>query len=131
MCETLGVITPSPLAVKRVTPGTSSGVPTSVMTIACGIIAAGSYFAQPLAPSIAQDVGLSGWMAGLVITVVQLGFCLGLLLVTPLADIVENRRLLVTTLAVSAVSMIVCATAPTGSVFLTACFGIGLASTAV
>jgi hypothetical protein len=44
------------------------------MTIACGIIAAGSYIAQPLAPSIAQDVGLSGWMAGLVIT--PTGICL-------------------------------------------------------
>jgi predicted MFS family arabinose efflux permease len=108
-----------------------SGVPISVMTIACGIIAAGSYFAQPLAPSIAQDLGLSGWMAGLVVTVGQLGYCLGLLLVAPLADIVENRRLLVTTLAASAFSMVVGATASTGSVFLTACFGIGLASTAV
>jgi predicted MFS family arabinose efflux permease len=107
------------------------GVPISVMTIACGIIAAGSYFAQPIAPSIAQDLGLSGWMAGLVVTVGQLGYCIGLLLVAPLADILENRRLLVTTLAVSALSMVVGATASTGIVFLIACFGIGLASTAV
>jgi hypothetical protein len=61
MCEIQGVITPSKLAVDQATRGTSSGVPISVMTIACGIIAAGSYFAQPLAPSIAQDLGLSGW----------------------------------------------------------------------
>jgi predicted MFS family arabinose efflux permease len=131
MCEILGVITPSKIAVDQATPGTSSGVPISVMTIACGIIAAGSYFAQPVAPSIAQDLGLSRWMAGLVVTVGQLGYCLGLLLVAPLADILDNRRLLVTTLAVSALSMVVGATASTGKVFLTACFGIGLASTAV
>jgi hypothetical protein len=60
-CETLGFITPSKLAVDQGTPRTSSEVPISVMTIACGIIAAGSYFAQPVAPSIAQDLGLSRW----------------------------------------------------------------------
>jgi predicted MFS family arabinose efflux permease len=131
MRETLGVITPSMIAVDQAIPERSSGVPISVMTIACGIIAAGSYFAQPVAPGIAQDLGLSRWMAGLVVTVGQLGYCLGLLLVAPLADILENRRLLVTTLAASALSMVVGATAPSGSVFLIACFGIGLASTAV
>jgi predicted MFS family arabinose efflux permease len=68
---------------------------------------------------------------GLVVTVGQLGYCLGLLLVAPLADILDNRRLLVTTLAVSALSMVVGATASSGKVFMTACFGIGLASTAV
>jgi predicted MFS family arabinose efflux permease len=131
MRETLSVITPSKIAVDQAIPETSSGVPISVMTIACGIIAAGSYFAQPVAPGIAQDLDLSRWMAGLVVTVGQLGYCLGLLLVAPLADILENRRLLVTTLAASALSMVVGATAPSGTVFLIACFGIGLASTAV
>jgi hypothetical protein len=43
MRETLAVITPSKIAVDRAIPETSSGVSISVMTIACGIIAAGSY----------------------------------------------------------------------------------------
>jgi predicted MFS family arabinose efflux permease len=99
-CETLGEITPSKLAVDEAIPGTSSGLPILVMTIACGIIAAGSYFVQPVASSIAHDLSLSRWTTGLLVTVGQLGYCLGLLLIAPLADILKNRQRFVTTLAI-------------------------------
>jgi predicted MFS family arabinose efflux permease len=103
----------------------------AVMTCGCGLVAAGSYFAQPLTATIGRDVGLPPTIAGLIVTVGQLGYVLGLLLVAPLGDLVENRRLLLDTLAVSALSLTMAALAPSGVWFLMACFSIGLSSIAV
>ena len=58
----------------------------------------------------------------------QIGYCLGLALVVPLGDLVENRRLICSILCVTAAALAVACAAPTVSVFLVACLAIGLAS---
>lgn len=63
------------------------------MAGASGIVAAGSYLAQPLVPVIAHDLGVRPSLAGLMVTFGQIGYCVGLLLIAPLADLLENRRL--------------------------------------
>ncbi len=67
---------------------------TAIMAVACGMMAANLYFAQALVGEIAPAVGLSGSAAGLVVTVTQLGFGAGLFLIVSLADLVENKRLI-------------------------------------
>jgi predicted MFS family arabinose efflux permease len=98
---------------------------------ACGVIAAGSYLAQPLTAVIGRDVGLPPVTAGLIVTVSQLGYVLSLLLIAPLADIVETRRILFALVAMSVASLIGASLAPSGGLFLLACFGIGVSSVAV
>ena len=104
---------------------------TAFFAIGCGLIAAGNYFNQPLVGAIGGEFGFAPSVSGLVVTVGQLGYCLGLLLVVPLGDVMDGRALLLRTLGGSALCLGVAAAAPTGVVFLAACFGNGVASTAV
>ncbi|MEH2482282.1 putative MFS family arabinose efflux permease [Nitrobacteraceae bacterium AZCC 2146] len=124
--QTEAVRHPHPLSVHHISPGM-----TFLLAACCGLIAAGSYFAQPLSTLIGRDLNLPPTVAGLIVTVSQLGYVLGLLLLAPLGDLVENRRLLLCMLGGSLLSLIVAAMAPIGAAFLSACFGIGVSSIAV
>jgi predicted MFS family arabinose efflux permease len=67
---------------------------TAVFSIACGLMVANLYFAQALIGEIGPALGLNGWIAGLVVTLPQLGYGAGLFFVVSLADRVENKRLI-------------------------------------
>ncbi|KXV62086.1 MFS transporter [Acetobacter orleanensis] len=66
-----------------------------VIAAACGLIVANLYYAQPLAGPISATLSMSEGQSGLIVTVTQIGYCLGLLLIVPLADLLENRSLIV------------------------------------
>ena len=101
-----------------------------LLAFACGAIVANLYYAQPLVGPIAVELGLPRASAGVIVTVAQIGYGLGLLLLVPLADLVENRRLIVVTVAGSGVALAAAAMAGQGSVFLAAALAIGLGSVA-
>ncbi len=61
-------------------PSALSGLMTFIMALACGLIAANLYYAQPLAGPIAADIGLPQHATGLIVTLTQIGYGLGLLL---------------------------------------------------
>lgn len=67
-----------------------------LMSVAAGLSVAGNYFAQPLLDVIGRDLHLSASTAALVVTVAQVGYGLGLLLLVPLGDLLERRGLAVT-----------------------------------
>jgi predicted MFS family arabinose efflux permease len=104
---------------------------TALLAVACAVVTSGSYFARPLTATIGFQIGLVPWMAGMIVTVSQLGFVVGLLFIAPLGDILENRKLLVGALGLSSASLLLASLAQNGWVFLCASFGIGVASTAV
>ena len=97
-----------------------------LIAAACGLIAANVYYAQPLVGLIAPDIGLPAAAASLIVTLTQLGYCAGLLLLVPLGDLVENRRLVVTTLATTVLSLAMAAVARSAPAFLAASLAIGL-----
>ncbi|WP_434623640.1 MFS transporter [Azospirillum sp. B2RO_4] len=102
-----------------------------LMALACGVVVANIYYAQPLVGLIGPAVGLSPETASLVVTLTQVGYGAGLVLLVPLGDLLENRRLVVATLCSTVVALLVAAVAPTASLFLTAAFLIGVTSVAV
>nr|WP_295838050.1 MFS transporter [uncultured Azospirillum sp.] len=102
-----------------------------LMALACGVVVANIYYAQPLVGLIGPAVGLSPETASLVVTLTQIGYGAGLVLLVPLGDLLENRRLVVVTLCSTVVALLVAAVAPTASLFLTAAFLIGVTSVAV
>jgi predicted MFS family arabinose efflux permease len=104
---------------------------TFVMAAATGLIAANLYYAQPLAGPIAQAIGLPPHLAGLIVTLTQIGYGLGLLFIVPLGDLVENRRLIVIMIGAAAIAMIAAGLSTAAIPFLIASLAIGLASTAV
>jgi len=84
------------LPLSRIDAAGHVAMPTWLMLLiaaACGLIVANIYYAQPLVGPIREAIGLSAGAAGLVVTLTQIGYCAGLLLVVPLGDLLENRRL--------------------------------------
>ncbi|TXK43798.1 MFS transporter [Nonomuraea sp. C10] len=99
-----------------------------LMSVATGLAVAGNYFAQPLLDLIGRELGLGPSMAALTVTAAQAGYALGLILLVPLGDLVERRRLAVSLYAATAVFLLVSATAADGTVLLVSTALTGLAS---
>jgi predicted MFS family arabinose efflux permease len=80
----------------------------TLMAIATGISVGGNYLAQPLVVSIGRSFGVEGAAAGVIVTVAQVSYALGLLFIVPLGHILEKRRLIVTLLIVTALGQALC-----------------------
>ena len=98
---------------------------TSVFALACGALVANLYYSQALIGLIAPDIGLAPRAAGLVVTLTQLGYGSGLLLIVSLADLVENRKLALVMLSGVVLSLIGVATSHSAPVFLVFSFLTG------
>ncbi|OPH59277.1 MFS transporter [Paenibacillus ferrarius] len=101
---------------------------TFLLASACGLIVANLYYAQTLVGPISADTGLSSAAAGLIVTLTQIGYVVGLLFIVPLSDIIENRRLAVISLIVVVAALIGAAFAANAPLFLIASLFIGLGS---
>lgn len=102
-----------------------------LFALACGVIVANLYYGQPIIALISPDVGLSDHAASLIVSLTQIGYGLGLLFIVPLADRMENRRLIMILLAASFLSLMMAAMATNGSLFLIVSLLIGIAAVAV
>lgn len=103
---------------------------TFLLATACGIIVANLYYAQPLVGVISSSIGLSANSSGFIVTLTQIGYVVGLLFIVPLGDILENRKLVVSSLLITAVALIITALSKQTWLFLAASFVIGLGSVA-
>ncbi|MDA8073540.1 MAG: MFS transporter [Actinomycetota bacterium] len=100
-----------------------------VMAVATGLTVANDYFAQPLLPVIGRDLHMSAGAAGLIVTVAQLGYAAGLLLVLPLGDILERRRLVVGLSLATAAALVGFALSGSGTWVLLAAGVVGVTTT--
>lgn len=114
-----------PPAGPAVEPGIAQGM-VRLLAIAAGMIVANLYYAQTLVGPISASTGLSPEAAGLIVTLTQLGYCLGLLFIVPLGDRLENRRMIVTGIAFTSAALAAAALAQSATVFLLAALCIGL-----
>lgn len=103
----------------------SSGM-TMLLAAAAGIIVANLYYAQPLVGPIAAALAMPPGATGLIVTLTQIGYCLGLLFIVPLGDLLENRRLIVSGLVATGAALALAANADTAWQFLLAALAIGL-----
>ncbi|HEY2132615.1 MAG TPA: MFS transporter [Acetobacteraceae bacterium] len=110
--------------------GLSAGM-TLLLATACGVIVSCLYFAQPLIQLIGPELGFPAWTGGFIVTLTQLGYGAGLLLVTPLADVLENRRLVLVALSCNVVALALAAVSPTATIFLLASLLVGLTAVVV
>ena len=104
---------------------------TVLLALSCGLVAANLYYAQPLIDPIARTFGISASAGGLIVTLTQLGYGCGLILLAPLGDMVENRALVVATLGIGLLALIAMTVASSAAPFLAATFALGVAVTAV
>jgi len=100
------------------------------LAMAAGATVANLYYSQPILGSIAREFGASASAASLIVTLTQLGYAASLLLVVPLGDIFERRRLIVLTAGVSAGMLVAVALSPGLHWMLLTSFLLGAASVA-
>ncbi|MCM3714455.1 MFS transporter [Alkalihalobacillus oceani] len=101
-----------------------------IIATACGVIVANIYYSQPLVGPISTSLGLTSEAAGLIVTLTQIGYGLGLLLLVPLGDMVENRKLVSGLLFFTTIALAVAGVAKSVIPFLAASLLIGLGSVA-
>ena len=104
---------------------------TLLLATAVGVIVLNLYASQPLIGLIGPALGLPPAAASLVTTLTLLAYAAGLVLVVPLVDLVSNRPLIVTTLALCATGLAVTAAAGSTTLFLAATVLVGLTSTVI
>ncbi|MDN7143164.1 MFS transporter [Pseudomonas sp. JQ170] len=88
----------------RQPPGLSPSL-TLLFSVTCALAVANVYFAQPLLSSMAHSLGVASGLIGVVVTATQVGYALGLLLIVPLGDRVNRKRLILTQVILSAVAL--------------------------
>lgn len=116
-------------------PGSSSTLPAKglvrLLGVAVGIIAANLYYAQPLTALISKSLGIELASAGLVVTLIQVGYGFGVLLLVPLGDLLENRKLILTLLCVGITALLGLSFATNPLPYFVAALAMGLGVSAV
>ncbi len=99
---------------------------TFLFAVAAGVAVGNLYFAQPLLELIADDLHASTTSAGWLVTATQVGYAIGVLLIVPLGDVLDRRKLVPGMLLCSAAALLLCALAPTIGLLLAAVTVLGL-----
>lgn len=102
-----------------------------IIAISLGVICANLYYAQPIVALIADEIGLKPQAAGLVVTLTQLGYGLGVFFIVPLGDIVESRRLVTMMVLFSALGVLGLAFASDVHTYFLAALITGIGASAV
>lgn len=101
---------------------------TFAMALCAGIAVANVYYNQPLLGLIEASYPNSP-VVGLVPTATQFGSAVGLLLLIPLGDLVERRRIIAVQFVALAAALVLTAVAPSTSVLIAASLMVGVAAT--
>lgn len=97
-----------------------------VMATAAGVMVGNIYICQPLLGEIAVSFGVPEHVASLVAVATQVGYALGILLLVPLADIAEPRKLLRWLMALTAVALVGATVAPNIGILVAASLCLAL-----
>ncbi len=89
----------------NVRPGLTRGL-IALMAAACGFAVANVYLNQTLLVDITETFGATEAAVAIVTTLTQVGYALGNLILVPLGDIFERRRLILALLGVTSLSLV-------------------------
>jgi predicted MFS family arabinose efflux permease len=101
-----------------------------LFAVTSGTMVANLYYVQPLLAAFAASFGHTVTSAGYLVTFTQLGYALGLLLVVPLGDVLDRRRLLSVMLGINIAGLLAAAASPGFTSFACASLLIGCTSCA-
>ncbi|WP_298364235.1 MFS transporter [uncultured Bradyrhizobium sp.] len=99
--------------------------------VTTGTVVTNLFAPQILVGLMSRSLDMTALQAGLISTLTLLGYALGLLLLVPLVDLVENKRLILRTLACAIVAAVGTAMAPTPLILLAATFVLGASCAAI
>ena len=99
----------------------------AVLFAICSGLAIGNlYWAQPLLVQIMNGFGLPAANGGLLVTATQIGYAIGILLIVPLGDFVQRKRLISIVMILSVIALISCALSPSFIILSLSLFSMGL-----
>lgn len=82
-----------------------------LLAVVSGVAVASIYAAQPVLEPMGRDLGVSAELTGWIIATGQFGYLAGLVLLVPLGDVVDRRRLIAVHLTITAMGLILTASA--------------------
>jgi predicted MFS family arabinose efflux permease len=95
------------------------------LACASAIVTANAYYIHPIIAAVARDFGVSNADIGIVPAVNQIALALGVLLLLPLGDRVDNRKLVTLCLSAQVLTLVVMAVTTSFVVFITASTALG------
>jgi predicted MFS family arabinose efflux permease len=99
---------------------------TLLFAFGAGATVANIYYSQPLIGLISQSLGMETRLAGLIVTLTQIGYGAGLFFIVSLSDLVENRRLIQVMTLVLIAGLLGIASAHSVPMFMAASFLVGI-----
>ncbi|MFD4268439.1 MFS transporter [Rhodococcus sp. NPDC058481] len=91
----------------------------ALLAVLCAVSVANIYYAQPLLERIGSDLAMPTARLGLIVTVAQVGYLVGLIVLVPLGDAVDRRRLIAAGIAAaSAGTLLVAFSATSAQLFI-------------
>ncbi|WP_175145101.1 MFS transporter, partial [Achromobacter ruhlandii] len=100
-----------------------------LLAIGAGLAVASLYYNQPMLGILGADLHASASQLGWIPTLTQLGYAFGILLLAPLGDRYDRKRIVLIKAAALAAALLLAAAAPAIGVLLAASFAIGLSAT--
>ncbi|KAB2460322.1 MFS transporter [Bacillus sp. CH126_4D] len=108
---------------------TMSRYMTLLFSIACGMAVANIYFAHPLLDSLSNEFKISHSTIGIVITITQFCYALGLLLLVPLGDLLNQKKIIIVQMLLSVFALIIIGVAPSSTVLFIGMALVGILAT--
>lgn len=112
---------------------TTHGAPSAnvvfLLAAGAGLSVASIYYSQPMLGMMGADFHAGVADAGMVPTLTQLGYALGILLLAPLGDRYDRRRIILVKGALLALTLLLCAFAASFPLLLLSSLAIGLTAT--
>lgn len=103
-----------------------SGRRVLALSAACGFAVANLYYSQPLLPQMVLAFHADATFQGSIAMLIQLGYAVGLVLLGPLGDRLDRRRLMTALLLMNTLGLALCAMATTKEQLLAACTLVGM-----
>jgi predicted MFS family arabinose efflux permease len=94
-----------------------------------GLAVASLYYSQPMLGVLGADIGASAREVGLMPTLTQLGYALGILFLAPLGDRLDRRLIILLKAAALTAALLLAAASPSIHVLLIASLAIGITAT--
>jgi len=99
---------------------------TLLFAVVCGMSVANIYFAQPILDNLSRAFGIDYSTIGILITITQICYAVGLLLLVPLGDLLSQRRLIIGQMLLSIIALVIVGTASSSTVLFAGMALVGL-----